>query len=63
MLPYGPYMIWPSLMCGFLSITACHAENPKIDDWMSFPEIGPAHTPNLNKTEKVPINFDWMSFP
>jgi len=26
-------------------------QNSKIDDWMSFPEIGPAHTPNLNKTD------------
>ena len=30
---------------------------------MSFPEIGLAHTPNLNKTEYEPVNFGWMSFP
>ena len=26
-------------------------QNSKIDDWTSFPDIGVAHCPNLNKTE------------
>ena len=30
---------------------------------MSFPEIGLAPTPNLNKTENVTINFGWMRIP
>ena len=31
--------------------------------WTSFPEIGLAHSPILNKTEKTLIKFAWMCFP
>ena len=31
--------------------------------WMSFPGIGLAHNPNLNRTDQVLINFGWMNFP
>ena len=49
---------------GVFQLSACvMPKSSKIDDWMSFPEIGPAHTPNFNKTKNVPLNFDWMSFP
>jgi len=37
--------------------------NSKIEDWITFPEISLADTPNLNQTERFPINFGWMSFP
>ena len=36
----------------------------EMHNWRSFPEIGPAHAPNLNKTEnRVHITIGWMSFP
>ena len=33
-------------------------QNLKIDDWMTFPEIGLARTPEIENSVKY-----WMSFP
>ena len=33
-------------------------QNSKIDDWISFPEIGLAHAPEIEISKKY-----WMSFP
>ena len=51
-----PYLI--SDLDDFPVIVQFRPQNPKIGDWMSFPDIIQAHGPILNKTEQVLISYE-----